>query len=1190
MKILEDPMRKTCNLLKPIFLLALILMVSGLTQIAWADTTGTIAGAITDTTGALVPGATVTLQNAATGLNKKITADQGGRYEFLAVPVGEGYSIKVDASGFEESINTNIVLLVNQVYHSDFKLQIGSVQATVSVSSAAAQVETTSTELGDVIGAKKMTDMPLNGRSYIDLLALQPGVVPISSSASNNDTAVSGNLSAGILSVNGAREDSNAFLVNGADVEESRNNGAAIIPNLDSIQEFRVLTDTYDAEYGRFAGGIVNVVTKSGTDQFHGSAFEFLRNDDLDARNYFDSIGPKGSLKQNQFGGAGGGPVVKNKLFFFSDYQGTRLISGATSPVVRVPSQLERSGNLSDLATLGYNQLTGSVRGGTGNHSMNEVLTQRLGYAVNNGEPYWAPGCNTPADGAAGRCVFPGEIIPQNVWSPAAAGLLQFIPASNGVSGGAPIFTTSGNNEVINDDKFGLRGDWTPNRSGRWSLYYFGDKAEVLAPYPQADVPGFGSDTPTRAQNASLSNLLTFGSSAVNDAEVSFTRFVDGGGTPTGGRAAGTLGKLGFDTTGNGIIPSPAGFEGVPGVSLSQLGVSSGMYNNTFEQTNNTYAAQDSYTKIIGRHTIKAGGQYRVFQVNELLVEQENGSFGFQGGETGNDFADLLIGTPDNFVQASPGALNARSKYIGVYAQDSFKALPNLTVNYGLRWDITQPWSDTQNRLQTFIPTEQSTRYPGAPRGWVFAGDPGVPSSIAPTQYNDLAPRLGIAYSPNASEGVLGKIFGGPGKTSIRGGFGIFYTAYAQISNQYELGDSPFAIFYVTTVPVYLEQPYTGRRGQDPGQRFPYVAPTSGGSVNWATFQPEGGQQAFLKSNVTPYNEQFNLNIQRQLGNSAIMTLAYVGTNGRHLLNQVSGNPGSAATCLQIASEGGGCGPFGEDTIYNVGSTVHDGTRPYSVTSGRFLDQGLLDFAEVPTISTFGSSNYNAFQASVQKLAGDFQILGSYTWSKALDNMSGFINGYVYANPFNHAASYGLSAFNVDQNFVASYSYTLPYKRLRLNNGLLARAVEGWQISGITRLTTGLPVQIVQSGDLSLCGCDEGGEPDYNGQKIQTLNPRRPGNLFFTASPFSSEPLGQFGTSRHSFFSGPGLNNTDAALHKMTPLAEGMSLEFRAEFFNVFNHAQFQNPSGNYGSLGTFGVVNSTRDPRIGQVALKLSF
>ena len=682
-------MQSSFRLLKSIYVVVAVLLVLLSIDVAHADTTGNISGVVSDNSGALIPAATVTLRNSATGLLRVATADQGGRYEFLAVPIGAGYSIEGSASGFRNSVQTDIEILVNQSYKADIRLNVGSLDQTVSVSSASVQVDTTSTQVGQVIQSTEMTNMPLNGRSYVDLLALQPGVVPISSGASNNDTAVSGNLSAGVISVNGAREDANAFLVNGADVEESRNNGAGIIPNLDSIQEFRVLTDTFDAEYGRFSGGIINVVTKAGTNSFHGTVFEFLRNDDLDSRNYFNPPGVKGTLKRNQFGGAGGGPVLKNRAFFFSDYQGTRQTAGVTGNQIHVPSQSERGGNFSDVGVTGYNPLTGSVRGGPGSTSMNAVLSQRLGYTVTSGEPYWVPGCNTPQDGQAGHCVFPGQVIPQAAWSPAATGMLKFIPT--GSQAASPIYSSVGG-QKINDDKLGERGDIATHRFGDWALYYFWDKSSVSDPYGSSNpILSFGADTPTRAQNASVTNTYRIGSTAVNEAEFSFTRFVNGGSTPAGGRAPGTLASLGFVTGGNGIIPDPASFEGVPFVSLNQLGINFGMFQNTFEQTDNTYAVQDSFSKVLGRHTMKFGGQYKWLETNELLTYNQNGGFGFSGGETGNDFADYLIGAPDSYTQASPGALAARSRYEALYAQDSFKVKPNLTVNYGLRWDVSQP-------------------------------------------------------------------------------------------------------------------------------------------------------------------------------------------------------------------------------------------------------------------------------------------------------------------------------------------------------------------------------------------------------------------------------------------------------------------------------------------------------------------
>src|ERR1700730_1658769 len=364
-----------------------------------AEVTGTLSGTVSDPSGAAVGDSNVTLLNSDTGLVRRLKTCTNGRYEFLSVPVGENYSVQVQALGFRTATQTGIKLDVNQKYRADFTLNVGAINETIEVTGNAAQVDTSSTQLGDVISDKKMTTLPLNGRSYIDLLGLQAGVVPIASDDAVNDRHVSGNGNSGQMSVNGQRESANSFLVNGGDVEESVNNGASIVPTLDSIQEFRLLTSSFNAEYGRFSGAIVNVVTKSGTNEFHGSAYEFLRNEALDARNYFDLT--RGELKRNQFGGTIGMPVVKNKLFFFGDYQGTREIAGTSTGIIPVPSNLERTGDFTDIGTTGFGRFTGSVRSGTSATNFASVLSQRLGYPVTPNENYWSPGGTTLAQGQA---------------------------------------------------------------------------------------------------------------------------------------------------------------------------------------------------------------------------------------------------------------------------------------------------------------------------------------------------------------------------------------------------------------------------------------------------------------------------------------------------------------------------------------------------------------------------------------------------------------------------------------------------------------------------------------------------------------------------------------------------------------------------------------------------------------------
>jgi len=493
--------------------------------------------------------------------------------------------------------------------------------------------------------------------------------------------------------------------------------------------------------------------------------------------------------------------------------------------------------------------------------------------------------------------------------------------------------------------------------------------------------------------------------------------------------------------------------------------------------------------------------------------------------------------------------------------------------------------------------------YPDAPIGWVFPGDPGIPKTLAPTDYKNFGPRVGFAYSPGFSDGILGKIFGGPGKTSIRTAFGMYYTAVEDLTLFFEVGDAPFGLFYVSPTQVYLEEPYKARtNGLDPGQRFPFSIPKPGATGIWPQYRPISSSPGFKTDNVLPYAEHFNFSIQREFGDSAILTLAYVGTRGHHLIAQTSFNPGNPALCLATP----GCGPCGEDVPYDIkgdqmftpGVDVF-GTRPFSVTSGRYLDplNPLLDFANNNYSTTVANSNYNSLQISLERRVGRMRFLGAYTWSKSLDDASGFADNI---NPYNRAVSKALSSFDLAHNFVVSYTYDLPFEKLTgSSSGVARKFLEGWRITAITRFTTGLPISMGESVDYSLCGCGGADRPNYTGAPIQISEPRSsPDNQCFSAAPFFSEGgldpdnnpiLGVAGNANRRIFHGPGLNNWDLSVHKSTRITEKTSIEFRAEFFNFFNHAQFRNPSGNFSS-GNFGKVTGARDPRIGQLALKFNF
>lgn len=1168
---------------------------------AWGQITGQFLGRVTDASDAAVPGAKVTLRNSNTGLMRETSTDGIGNYEFVAVPAADGFVITVEAPGFQKTEQTDLKLLVNQAFRLDFKLQVGKIASTVTVTSASLQVESVSTQLGEVIQDQTMEALPLNGRSYLDLLGLQTGVVPVSNpSPFQPAIPVSGILTEGEVSVNGQRENANAFLVNGASVEDTGSNGAGVVPTLDSIAEFRLLTNSYDAEFGHFSGAIVNVITKSGTNQYHGAGFEFLRNNHLDSRNFFDIT--RGLLQRNQFGGTLGGPILKNRLFWFGDYQGTRQNQGLSTGIILVPSAAQLSGDLSSAESL----MTGTVRGDNGPGHMAANLTSALGYSVTAGEPYFVPGCTTLANAQAGMCVFPNAVIPQQAWSTPAKDLLQFIPRPTGAGSPFPFYSSSALKQHVGDDKMGMRIDYAQSTTDNWSFYYHYDDALVDNPLGTPNVfgstdnvPGFNYTLPSRAQLLLAGNTKILSPTKVNEARLSYHRIAYPGVHPTQG--LGNISQWGFTEGGLGLIPSDSAIEGLPDVILNQLGLTMGAAATDGNFQNN-YLGQDAFSWLVGKHALKLGGSFSYHQWNRRADPAPNGLFVYNGGETGIDFADFLLGAPDIFNQSSKSSLDARTKSGAAYIQDSFRVRPNLTINFGVRWEFSEPWYDTQNKIEAFIPGEQSKIFANAPTGWVFPGDSGVPRTLAPTRWDKFAPRLGVAYSPAPANDFLKKILGEHGKSSIRASAGIFYTSIDTTGANFETGDAPYGFYYVTPSLVYMDTPFQGRAtGANPGQRFPWIPPPLSGSstYSFAQFQPIAYSPGYPGSNVLPYAEDFNLTLQRQLATSTILTVGYVGTLGHHLFSMVSFNPGNPQKCLQIAqlfanaSQPGGCGPSGEDSIYSINGQTFNGTRPYSVTSGKYLNIGELDFGDNPRSETTGNSSYQSLQVTLDKRMGPVRFLGAYTWSKALDESSGFTE---MINPYNPELSRGLSSFDMAHNFVVSYTYDLPFARvLSTHKGSAYKLVHGWQLAGDTRFTTGFPITMQETDDRSLCGCDGQGVhsmdlPNYNGQPITISSPRSSADhQYFDTSVFSQMTLGVPGDADRRFFHGPGINHWDLGLHKYTQITEGTSLEFRAEFFNVFNHAQFLNPVGNF-IAQNFGDVAAARDPRIGQLALKFLF
>ena len=1152
-----------------------LLLIFGLcSTCSRADTNGKIYGMVTDPSGGMIVSATVTVMQLETSEQKTVQTDAHGNYSLLALAPGD-YNLQVQSTGFQTYVKEHIKIDVNSAIQINVAMALGSAQSKVIVAADALSVEIANTQLGDVIGGRTMENLPLNGRSYTDLLGLQTGVVPVSSGIPDTiGVSASASAESGNVSVNGQRESANGFMVNGGNIEQARNNGAAIVPNLDSIAEFRVITNNVDAEYGHYAGALISVVTKSGANEFHGSAFEFLRNTALDARNFFDT--QRGLFRRNQFGGTLGGPVLRDKVFFFIDYQGTRELRGISGGKIPVPTLDQRNGDFSSPAMA--STLTGSVS----SIYWASVLSQRLGYPVTSGEPYYTAGC-----ASSSQCVYPNATIPQATFSSAAKGLLQYIPTPT--LGQGANFVGSSNNWDTSANQGGIRID-ANTRFGIFTGYYAIYDSSLIRPYGANNVPGFPNLDTSHPQIINLGHTKSFGSTAVNEFRFTVVRYVSWVNNPLQGFGP-KLTSLGFPAgVPGGIVPADPRVEGVPTLLFNNF--SEGIPQFDYQQYQTSPQCLDNFSKVTGNHSIKVGGEYHYTRWRQRVPEADaNGLFQFTGSETGSDFADYLIGAPTLFLQSSDLDYDNRKNYIGVYGQDSWQIRPNLTLNYGLRWEIIQNWYEKNNATSdTFIVGEQSTVYPTAPTGFVFAGDPRpgggkIPRTVSNTPYNDFAPRIGIAYSPSADHGPLKWLLGAPGKTSIRAAYGVFYSNNGGYQAYLIQGAPPFVAVWTSPAPPLFETPYVDRTDgvirQSPP--YPYVAPKPGSTANINWELPLNGVPVWNIHNRTPYAEDYHLTIQREFGPATVLSVGYVGSQGHALMDALESNPGNSQLCLglsnasQVMPGTPTCGPFGENTVYTRpdGSTVNGTRGPLGP-----------NFVSNPYYTTIGNSNYNSLQVSLRHTSKRLTFEAGYSFSKSIDDASDERDFVL--NPYNQALSRSLSSFDIPHSFEVSYNYLLPLDLVGHNRW--QRLTGGWRLAGITRFASGLPVQMYETDDRGLVGEFFGNldTPLYNGAKLNITNPRS-GQPYFNTSAFSLETLGVLNTTHRRFFHGPGINNFDLSLLKDTRISERISAQFRAEFFNVFNHAQFINPSGNISST-SFGMVLSARDPRIGQVALKILF
>jgi Carboxypeptidase regulatory-like domain len=1297
------------------------------------STGGRIRGTVTDQSGGAVSGAKVTLINEATNVTRDTDSGGNGEYLFIEVPVGS-YEIDVTQQGFRKYVRKGVAVNLNEVLSLDIPLQIGASAETVEVTGAPPVVDTTSTQLGAVVNERASTQLPLNQRDVYQLLQLQPGV----QSQLGNDLFY-GSDKAGVVTVNGGRGRSNNYSVNGGDGNDLFANLPAVEPSPDSIEEFRVITNSFDAEYGRNSGAVVNVVTKSGTNNFHGSVYEFFRNDVLNAHPFTFSPSPKPAFKQNQFGGTFGGPIKKDKTFFFGSYEGRRIVQGIVSQPVVVPTAGELGGDFS-----GGTTFTGLLTTPT----VASILQQRCGSAA-PASLAASQKLSTAAQGlvdsvVAGGApvaysdVFAGNQIPTGCFDPVAVSLLQYVPGAGGSA--SQVVTVPKKRD--RGDQFQVRVDHAINNNQKLSVYYYFDDDNFLDPFAKFQAEGaplgnFPGVYATRTQQINTSHTWTIGATSVN--ELRFTYFREGQmkfDTPTKTNAiqasCGTGGAQAFCFTGQTDVPlldgsgncvssgaPPTGtppacpanpdfgihsglgskVEGVPFVQVNGGFAIGNNFGGQLPQVGNTFQFSDNFSKIIGNHSLKFGGDARYQKFDQLLYFDINGQLVFNSStsspvanDVGADSAypNYLLGLMNSYIQGSAQHELVRTTSLYLFAQDSWKIKPNLTLNYGLRWEMNTPQADIGQKVQTFRPGQRSTIYPCSldpsnplfatygpgeagcdaagvtPVGLVFPGDKGVPKGLTNTYYKSFGPRLGLNWSPGKHGGLLDNLTGGPGKTSISMGYGIFYNPIEQLVLEQFSAEPPFggSNFIGSS---FLQTPYVDETGATFSNPFNGILnPPRGKPLDWSNFAGSVYFGQFPANMRSQYSDQYNLTIKRELPGNSLLQVAYVGSQGHRLLATYEVSPGAPQTCNTIATiaaanpasvltaNGGSpttCGSFGEDSPYFItpgtvvpagglylpygpggpstlaaGSVVGAsgitlvGLRKYSsplcdpLTGLQCPVTGVPPFSGIFSEDTIAHSNYNSFQALFEKrFSHGLQFQASYTFSKSLDNASSFESAL---NPLNFNATYGLSNYDARHRFAFNYVWDLPVPKL---DGFRGKLLNGWEMSGILTFQSGFPVRITSQDDVeeldTTFDFEAPGQPNFvgpfkkvnprntvcaafTGPLAQTVDPAAPNcspvsGYAFDPNTFTNATVapGTIGNAPRSICCGPGINNWDVSFSKQTPLGERLSLEFRADIFNLWNHAQFYTVDGNISNQGgTFGQVLHIRDPRLTQFALKFRF
>lgn len=1040
----------------------------------FGQSTAEIRGVVQDESGGVLPGVTVVVTNELTGLQRTTVSDDGGRFNFPSLLVGT-YRLQASLEGFRQFVTSNVRLNVEDVRQVNVVMPVGEFSDVVTVTGAATEVQTVGATLSSVVDEKRIRELPLNGRNPMQLQLLLPGVVEGTGSNRSAQQAP--------IAVHGLRGISNNYMLDGGDNNDPLMGVAAITPNPDALEEFTVQTSNFSAEFGRNMGAVINAVTKSGTNQFSGSLYEFVRNDAFDAKNFFAV--EKGKLRRNHFGLTLGGPIVRDRTFFFAAYEGLRERTGVTRSNLTAPTQAERTGDFS--------------------------LSSRK-----------------PRDPLTGQ-VFPGHQIPANRFDPASVNVLKiFVPLPNQPSGqyifNAPVETDG--NQLMG------RIDHSLNAQQRLFGRVFHDTNELIN---TGGLPIIRNFINYETWNAAINHSYFISPRFVNSLQFTFSQTRFGvGALPVADNVSHQ--SLGIKVNRGGELPN--GDELAP-----LLGVNVSGYFDTGQESHQprnrlTYQLKQDLSYSRGGHILKFGGEYRWTKKIRTQAAAIDGSFSFNGQYSGNAFADFLLGRASAMTQGSVRQNNGRTRAVSLYLQDDWQFHPKLTLSAGLRWDPFFAFYEggpTAQAQPVFRPGRQSALFPGAPRGLLYAGDEGIPTGGHPTRWNNYAPRLGVAWSPDR-------------KTSVRVGYGVFYDSSRYFQGPSSLTFTPPYSLTNTINGVQFSDPYAGLANP-----FPYRPPqTQEERDNYRFFLPVRAESV-AEDKGGGYSHQWNVNIQRESVAKIVLTAAYVGTKGLKMPLRREINP----------------------AVFGPGATL----------ANRQARRIWPEFQSITQMDPVGESLYHGLELSANKrFSQGYTIVANYTWGRALDNESQDAGGGQ--DPlFDLRNNWGLADSSVGHRMVTSFLWQLPSPEHRFARAVLG----GWQFNGIVTLSSGSPFTVSSGRDTML---------SFNTSRADLVDdPHLPTNrsrpeliaMYFDPAAFKVPAEGTLGNTARNFMIGPGFKKADLSLFRSFQVAGGPRLQFRAEAFNAFNNVNLNNPSSNITSV-TVGRITSAGAARVMQLGLRMTF